>query len=235
MSKQDRWPLPPRADADLPGLSPGELEDDETWAQVEVSGDLTGQSTRGLDVVEARLVGARFAGAELERVRFTDTVVDDCDLSGTVFHHASFDRVEVRRSRMSGAVLAGATFRDVRFVDCRLDEANVRMVRGERVAFEDTVLSGSDFYEAKLVPSRMFDCDLGRANFDRADLRGARLHGSKLDGIKGAEALREAVVDSTQVLPLALAVFAALGIVVDDDREPPDVPKPGRPRERLGR
>jgi hypothetical protein len=50
-------------------------------------------------------------------------------------------------------------------------------------------------------------------------LPGARFHGSDLSEIKGSEYLRDVVIDSTQVLPLAKGVFASLNIRVEDDRE----------------
>jgi hypothetical protein len=46
---------------------------------------------------------------------------------------------------------------------------------------------------------------------------GIALHGSTLDALVGAANLRGAVIAGDQVLPLALRVFAAMGIVVDDD------------------
>jgi hypothetical protein len=51
---------------------------------------------------------------------------------------------------------------------------------------------------------------------------GARFHGSSLADIRGGEYLRDIVIDSSQILPLALRVFAALGIQVDDDRGNPE-------------
>jgi multisubunit Na+/H+ antiporter MnhF subunit len=43
------------------------------------------------------------------------------------------------------------------------------------------------------------------------------LHHSTLDGVKGAEALRDVVVGSDQLVSLALAVLPTLGVRVDDD------------------
>jgi hypothetical protein len=48
---------------------------------------------------------------------------------------------------------------------------------------------------------------------------GTRFHGSSLAEIRGGESFKDIVVDSTQVLPLALRVFAALHIEVDDERQ----------------
>jgi uncharacterized protein YjbI with pentapeptide repeats len=94
------------------------------------------------------------------------------------------------------------------------------MVTGERVQFDRGALQGADFYGARLEGLRLFDCDLSGAQFSQAVLRDARLHGSKLEGLRGAESLRGVAIDSTQVLPMALQLFASLGVKVDDDREP---------------
>ena len=50
---------------------------------------------------------------------------------------------------------------------------------------------------------------------------GARFHGSSLADIKGGEYMRDVVIDSAQVLPLALRVFAGLGIRIEEERETP--------------
>jgi hypothetical protein len=55
--------------------------------------------------------------------------------------------------------------------------------------------------------------------FSAADLEGAFLHGSVLEGVRGGGILRRVVIGTDQVVPLALSVFAALGIRVDDDAE----------------
>ena len=71
-------------------------------------------------------------------------------------------------------------------------------------------------------PGRAFyDCDLSETDFSQSELGGARFHGSLLTDIKGGEYLRDIVIDSTQVLPLALRVFSALGISIADERETP--------------
>ena len=94
------------------------------------------------------------------------------------------------------------------------------MVSGQDVRFEDTLLRGADFYQAKLPGVRFFDCDLSAVEFSKADIDGACLHGSRLDGLKGAAYLKGVAIDRAQVLPLALPLYAELGIAVDEDREP---------------
>jgi hypothetical protein len=60
-------------------------------------------------------------------------------------------------------------------------------------------------------------CDLRGAECSASSWPGARLHGSNLDGIKGAGARREVTIGSDQIVALALGMFSAFGVKVDDD------------------
>ena len=78
--------------------------------------------------------------------------------------------------------------------------------------------AGIDFVEARWLGARLLRCDLTGAEFSNAK-HGARLHGSKLDSVLGATALAGAIIDSTQLVPLATGLFGGLGIVIDDTPE----------------
>ena len=209
----------PRLPADLRRVIDERLGDEVEWSEVEVTGDFTGTTATAVVVSAARLASVRLAGATLERVRMTDVVADGCDFSGALLDEAHLTRVEFRRCRMSGVVMTRGRLRDVRFVGCRADDANLRMTAGERVHLEDVVLRGADFGSVKWSGARFFDCDLTGASFTKADLAGARLHGSRLDEVRGGAGLKGVVIDGAQVVPLAEAVFRALGIAVDGERE----------------
>lgn len=86
--------------------------------------------------------------------------------------------------------------------------------------FDRVNLRGAEFSAGHFASTCFFDCDLDEAEFSQAVVPDARFHGSSLVDIKGGEYLRGIVIDSVQVLPLALRVFAALGIRVDDERSP---------------
>jgi uncharacterized protein YjbI with pentapeptide repeats len=70
-----------------------------------------------------------------------------------------------------------------------------------------------------VAQAQFLDCDLTAAVFSQSELAGVRLHGSNLEGLKGAIQLRTAIIDSTQLLPLALGILAALDIEINDERE----------------
>ncbi|MGH9154833.1 MAG: pentapeptide repeat-containing protein [Acidimicrobiales bacterium] len=223
----DRAPLAPRLPADLRPLGPhdgGHDGDELVWEAVSVIG--TPPVTAGippgvaLEVTGCRLAGVRIPGADLGPVRITDTVLERCDLSGAVLGFAALSRVEFVDCRLSGVVLAGARLADVRLVSCRLDGASFRMTTGQHVSFEDCGGEGADFYGATLARTRFFDCNLTGADFDRAHLDGARFHGSAMEAVTGAGSLRGVVIDSGQLVPMAVLALAAMGIRIDDDRGP---------------
>ena len=197
------------------------LTDEASWEGVEVAGSFAGERASHVDVMGCRLSGAMFTGAEIDRLRLTDTVVEDCEFSGVVLTRLAAVRVEFRRCRLSSLVIAGGDCTDVRFTDCKLDGANFRMSTWERSVFDGCLLTDADFGSARLSSgTRLQRCDLTGADFSKAVLDGVALHGSTVDGVRGGDSFRGAVIGTDQVLPLAFSVFSALGIRIDDDPSP---------------
>ena len=194
-----------------------ELADEASWDGIEVSGSFAGVVASLVDVNGCRLTGAVFTGAEIDKLRLVDTVVEDCEFSGAVLTRLSAVRVEFRRCRMSGVDVHGGDFRDVKFLDCKLDGANLRSTTWQRSGLEGCLLTEADFSSAKLGEAAIKQCDLRRADFTKAQAAGVTLHGSELEGVVGAEGLRGVLIGSDQVIPLALSVFSALGIRVQDE------------------
>jgi uncharacterized protein YjbI with pentapeptide repeats len=195
------------------------LADRSEWVGVETAGDFSGQRASDCEIIESRVVGATFIGTALDGIRIRDTVIESCDLSGARLGDADFTRVEFRNCKMPAIDLAAARLHDVLFRDSKLDNANFRMIIGEHVRFDHASLRWGDFYAAQVAQAQFLDCDLTASEFSKSELAGARLHGSNVEGLKGAVHLRTAIIDSTQVLPLALGLLAALHIEINDDRD----------------
>jgi len=121
---------------------------------------------------------------------------------------------------MSGVQFPQSTMDDVVFVDCKLNDANFRMIRADRIRFDDVNLRDAEFSTGQLASACFLDSDLRGTEFSQTVMPGARLHGSDVTDLRGAEYLRDIVIDTTQVLPLARGVFAALHISIDDDPDP---------------
>ena len=211
----------PRVEDSLPPLRLEELDDEAGLEGVAITGDVSGAVASHVELAGCRVSGARFTGAHLATLRVVDCVFRDCDLSGALLRGAALVRVAFQQCRLSGVVMHQGRWQDVHFADSKLDEANIRMTVGERVEFDDCVLHGTDFGGATLRPgARFFDCDLSRADFTKADVRGARLHGSVLDGLRGADSLTGTVIDPNQAVPLGLLLLAGRAVTVDEEREP---------------
>jgi uncharacterized protein YjbI with pentapeptide repeats len=184
-----------------------------------IQGDFSDGDLEGLQVEDSRIIGSLFTAADLNRLRLIDVVVQGCDFSGAAIEEASLTRVTFTDCRMSGALFPRAQMQDVTFSEVRLDQVNFRMIEGERVVFDHVNLERSDFYSAYLRAACFFDCNLTGAEVSQVKLPSARFHGSVLSEIKGSEYLRDVVIESSQVIPLAEGVFAGLNIRVEDDRE----------------
>lgn len=126
--------------------------------------------------------------------------------------------VELRRCRLSGVDLSAARLNDVHLVECKLDEAGFAGATGERLRMDSCLLPRASLVGARIEHLRLYDCDLTEVDVSGARLDGARLHGSAIERLKGADGLRGVTIDSTQVVPFALRLFAARNIGVDDDR-----------------
>lgn len=127
------------------------------------------------------------------------------------------DAVEIIGCRIERAILTGATLRRSRFVDCRLDEANFRLSAWERAEFIHCELVGAEFQSARMPAARFERCDLRRVQLAKADLRGGSLRGSDVEGLQGAEGLRQVSISPDQLVPLALALFRGMGVAIVDD------------------
>jgi uncharacterized protein YjbI with pentapeptide repeats len=211
--------LPPRIPESLSSYPDALLPDEGTISHSLIGGDFSAQTSVGVTLEQCRVADAQFTGASLERLRLTDVVVESSDLSGADLDEASLLRVEFRDCRMSGVLLTRANLAEVTITRCRLDRASFRMSDVRSVAFDADDLSGGDFYATQLIETRMFDCDLTGAEFSKASAPGLRLHGSTLYDLLGGEGLSGAVIESSQILAVALGVLSALGIEVDDDRD----------------
>jgi uncharacterized protein YjbI with pentapeptide repeats len=189
-----------------------------SWTGVTADGSTSvNASASESEVVGSRLRSVRFTGAELDRSRLVDVILEDCELSGVTVEEAVLVRVEFVRCRMSGLIGAGLKAQDVRFVDCKMDAANFRMATWERCEWVDTDAHEADFYAGTVAGCAFRRCDLRGVELSKADCARLVLNGSVLDGIRGADALRGCVIGSDQIVPLALALFGVLDIRVDDE------------------
>ena len=208
----------PRVDEELAALTDPVLADGSDWSGVEVTGDIGGpQDVAYVELSSSRLANVRLTGRRFDHLRLVDVLIEDSELSGVTLTGAHFTRVEFRRCRMSGLVASTLKARHVRFTECRADGATFRMTSWDSAEFLHVDLRDADFHAATLTGVRLLGCDLTGADLSQATMAGTALHGSTVENVRGADALRGVVIGSDQVVPMAFPVFAAMGIVVDDD------------------
>lgn len=195
------------------------LEDHDGWSERAVTGSAIAADAEHVSFARSTITGVRFTGARLHRFELTDVVLTNCDLAGAVFEEATFTRVAFVGCRLTGADLGGANLADVRFTECQLEELGLRMARTERLAVDGGSAPRIDLYRAWLRGSRWYDVDLTEADLSGAELARARLHGSTLDDVKGAKALKDTVIDPAQAFAVGAALLADLHITLDPDRD----------------
>ncbi len=220
MSRRPRRSAPDRPD--LPGpdhldAAPATLEPRARWDGVRADSELVvpGECA-DVELRECLLTGVDLSGRRLTGWRGRDVRFERCDLSGAVLDGAVLERVEFTGCRMTGVVLSDSDLRHVLLADCRADLANLRMARADTVVVAGTSLREAELYAARLERTALLDCDLSGADVRDARLSEVDLHGSRLDGVRGALALAGASVGPDQVVALAEALLAAAGVTVTD-------------------
>ncbi|MFZ0248629.1 MAG: pentapeptide repeat-containing protein [Acidimicrobiales bacterium] len=219
MAKRTGRPQHPRLPGDLAPAGDIDAADDVELIGLTVQGDCSERRFAALHIEESHILHASFVGADLRGARLVDVLMEGADFSGADLEEASLSRVEFVDCRLSAAQVARTTMEDVTFTECKLDDANFRMSQADRILFDHVNLRGAEFSAARLSSAFFFDCDATGAEFSQVVMPGARFHGSSLADIEGGQSMRDIIIDSAQVLPLALRVFMDLGIRIEDDRD----------------
>jgi uncharacterized protein YjbI with pentapeptide repeats len=171
------------------------------------------------EAVGVTVTGARQPGEQFARTRLADVTLNRCDFSACDFSEAVWHRVTLIGCRGSSVELAGARLRHVTFSDCRIDEANLRLAQLRDVTFAECGLAASLWNHASLEGVRFPDCDLRNADFSNVRVEDTDLRRARLDGLQGAGSLRGATIGVDQLVTLAPAIAAALGLHVRPEDE----------------
>ncbi len=149
---------------------------------------------------DSKLTSVRLTGTTLERVRFVDVVLEDCELSGATIEAATLERTTIKRSRMSTLVAPDLTATDVVVEDVKADGAWLRMATLLRCDFHDCDLSAADLYSSKVTDSRILRCNLDGAELTSMKCERVAVHGSTFTDVHGAAGLRGVVIGSDQIV-----------------------------------
>ncbi|MCA1224406.1 pentapeptide repeat-containing protein, partial [Streptomyces sp. 8L] len=209
-----------RPEVRLPPLTPyeGGLEADGDFDGLAFLGaDLAGQEGPGARFMDCALTDCVLDEAELGRARFIDSVLTRVRGVGTDLGGATLRDVEVVDARLGGTQLHGAGLERVVVRGGKIDYLNLRQARLTDVVFEGCVLAEPDFGGARLTRVEFRDCALRRADLTGVTLKDVDLRGaSELDVAKGLDRLAGAVISTAQLLDLAPAFAAHLGVRVLD-------------------
>ncbi|MEV5982037.1 pentapeptide repeat-containing protein [Streptomyces sp. NPDC052114] len=210
-----------RAEVRLPPLRPfggGELAPDGDYDGVEFRGlDLGAQDGGGALFMDCAVTGCALDGTRLTRARFVDSVLTEPRGVGTDLVEASLRDVEVVDARLGGAQVHGGVLERVVVRGGKIDYLNLRKARLRDVIFEGCVLVEPDFGAAVLERVEFRDCVVRGADFTGVrmvdvDLRAA----GELEIARGLESLAGAVISPAQLIDLAPAFAAQVGVRVAD-------------------
>lgn len=209
-------PQSPRISASLEELESAFLDSESVVEDSFLTDVEFEQDAEYIEILSSRLAGVAFTAAVLDSLTFADVELNSCELSGARLDSAKFTRVELTNCRMGGFDAARMLGQDLVFGNCKLDGANFQMSELQRVIFSNCELSEVDFADAQLRNVRFENCNLRGSKFKNARCADVDLAGSQVEGIAGVDGLNGASIEPQQVLALAPAALAHLGIRVLD-------------------
>ncbi|MGB7980716.1 MAG: hypothetical protein WCF36_07970 [Candidatus Nanopelagicales bacterium] len=198
---------------DAAGLGPG----DEREAEL-----LTVRSAPELDWTrvtlrecQVQIVGvARWL---VDRSRLLECRLLDLDVTVLRARDVQWRTVEIVGGRLPALDLAGATWDAVGVTGARLGYVNLRDATLTDVAFTDCRIETLDLGAATAVRVSLRDCTVDELIVTRATLRDVDLRAARIELVEGVAHLTGATVSADQLLELAPALAAALGIAVAPD------------------
>ncbi|MFE6164905.1 pentapeptide repeat-containing protein [Streptomyces sp. NPDC056486] len=198
-------------------LGGGELEPDGDYDGVEFRDlDLSGQDGGGALFLDCAMTGCGVTEARLSRARFVDSVLTELRGVGTELSEASLRDVEVVDARLGGVQLHGSVLERVVVRGGKIDYLNLRKARLKDVVFEECVLVEPDFGRAELERVEFVGCVLKGADFSGVRMKDVDLRGAaEVDILRGIDCLAGAVISTAQLMDLAPAFAAQVGVRVD--------------------
>ena len=206
-------------DVDLPELTPfvGDLEPEGDYDGVELRDlDLTGQHAESARFLESQIAGCVLDDVALSHAQIADCVLIDVRSHTLVAIESAWRDVAVTGCRLGAVTAHAAQLARVRISGCKLDFVNLRGAQLKDVVFEDCTIGDLDLGGARLTRVSLERCRVGQLDVTQATLDRFDLRGAELAGLRGLAHLRGAIIGSDQLLDLAPAMAAHLGLTVTD-------------------
>jgi uncharacterized protein YjbI with pentapeptide repeats len=216
-----RHPKAPQLARDLEprGVTPSEVFADEAMHEgiVLENAQCGGPLATGVELRNFVLSDVDLSGAKLDRLELEDGSIKHSNLGNLRSQSCSFHRVEIEACRLTGATLVEPRLLDVVFRNSPIDLSSFRFGHLNRVRFEGCRLVEADFQAVSAKACTFVDCDLSGAQLSQGTFAGSAFRGCRLDGVHGLEALKGAQMAWGDVMELATALAASIGIEVRDD------------------
>ncbi|MFG2892096.1 pentapeptide repeat-containing protein [Streptomyces sp. NPDC048248] len=209
-----------RAEVRLPELQQhdgGDLEPEGDYDGLEFAeADWAGQAARGARFMDCAVRRCALDETVLSRARIIDSVLSCVRGVGTDLSEASLRDVELTDARLGGTQLHGAVLERVVVRGGKIDFPNLRKAKLRDVVFEGCVLVEADFAGAELQRVTFDDCTLARVDFTDVRMKDVDLRGAAaVDIARGIDRLSGAVISPAQLLDLAPAFAAQIGVRVE--------------------
>lgn len=176
---------------------------------------ITDVAADGVRLLDCELSACTLSGTDLARSTWRDTRLAAVRLVGVQLIRSRWTGVDVAESSLAGCDLSSAQLRRLTLTGCRLDAVNLRASVWEDVTLVECRLRDVDLAQARLSGVRFVRCTLERVDLTRAELHEVDLRSSTVELSRGWDRLRGAIVDPAQLMQLAPALAAALGIRVE--------------------
>ena len=151
------------------------------------------------DVSNAKLMGAKFLDAHLDRVTLLDAQLWEANLNGAKLRRANLVRAQLQNAylfnakleladmdhaRLRGAWLENAELQGAKLRYAHLQGAKLRGAELQRADFSNASLQGATLDDAQFQQARFDSALLQGASLDDAELQSASLFGTRLQGAR---------------------------------------------------
>jgi uncharacterized protein YjbI with pentapeptide repeats len=178
--------------------------------------DFGGAHAEGFSFLECSLLDARLDDAHLEGSRWSECTWERAQGVGVSLVEASLVETTLDGCRLGAVSAHGGVWRDVMVRGGKVDFLNLRGANLKDVAFVDCVVVELDLSEATVDGMTFEGCTLLEPTFGRGKYAGLDLSEAQLRAPHGLAGLRGATLSRPQVIDLADALAAELGITVSD-------------------
>jgi hypothetical protein len=202
--------LPDLEQASADELSSGRRHDGLAFSDL---ADLDADESVFLD---CRLSGGDVGAGRMRRSRLTTCILEDLRVSELDASGSTWSEVVLRNCRIGAFVTPNAGLSDLTLDGGRLDYVNLRMATLARVQFLSCSIGELDLGGTELRDVRFVDCELASLVVRGARLSEVDLRGAEVGAIEGIGDLAGAVVSQSQLVQLAPALAAHLGIRAGD-------------------